>query len=127
MMLSRARPVTVVPNSVALVSSVSMNRYSSFALHFGMNMYSKPPPTVQAIFDVSLRNTGLSFAQKDGNDTNRFEMRLLNDGTAELMMILTDEDRKELAAQGVGVPKLRLKKARALIRLVAGAMPRMDI
>ena len=48
---------------------------------------------------------------RDVTDIDRFEMRLLDDETAELLFIPTDEDRKELAAEGIGVPKpMRLKR-----------------
>jgi hypothetical protein len=63
------------------------------------------------IIDVSLRITGISFSHKDGNDTDRFEMRLVDRETAELLFIPTDEDRKELAAAGIGDLKpIRLKR-----------------
>jgi hypothetical protein len=53
----------------------------------------------------------LSFGLKDGESLDHFEMRLLGPDTAELLFILTDEDKKELAAEGSPLPKpLRLKK-----------------
>lgn len=69
------------------------------------------PSRLTPLINVSLRITGISFARRDGNDTDRFEMRLLDGETAELLFIPTDEDRKELAAEGIGVPKpIRLKR-----------------
>ena len=63
------------------------------------------------IFDVTLRITGISFARKDVNDSDRFQMRLLDSETAELLYIPTEEDRKELAAEGIAVPQpIRLKR-----------------
>jgi hypothetical protein len=63
------------------------------------------------IFDVTLRITGISFARKDVNDTDRFQMRLLDSETAELLFIPTEEDLKELAAEGIAVPKpIRLRR-----------------
>jgi hypothetical protein len=42
---------------------------------------------------------------KEGNDTDHFELRVLDAGRAELRMLLADQDVKELAAQGIPVPK----------------------
>lgn len=70
-----------------------------------------PSRPATPILDVSLRITGISFSHKDGNDTDRFEMRLVDRETAELLFLPTDEDRKELAAAGIGDLKpFRLKR-----------------
>ena len=69
------------------------------------------PSRLTPLIDVSLRITGISFSRRDVTDIDRFEMRLLDDETAELLFIPTDEDRKVLAAEGIGVPKpMRLKR-----------------
>lgn len=69
------------------------------------------PPELTPIFDVTLRITSMAFSHKNGNDTDRFEMRLVGNEAAELLLILTDEDRKELAADGLPDPKpFRLKR-----------------
>jgi hypothetical protein len=69
------------------------------------------PRDLKPISDVTLRGTGLAFAWRNGNDTDRFEMRQLDRGTAELLFIPSDEDRKELAAEGIAALKpIRLKK-----------------
>jgi hypothetical protein len=69
------------------------------------------PRELTPIFDVTLRITGLSFARKDVNDSDRFQMRLLDNETAELLYIPSEEDRKELAAEGIAVPKpIRLRR-----------------
>jgi len=68
------------------------------------------PSQLSAIFDVVVRASVLSFSRKDGADTDRFEMRLVGD-QAELSFLPSDEDRRELAAAGVPVPKpIRLTK-----------------
>lgn len=54
----------------------------------------------------------MTFFTKDENDTDQFELRLLENGDADLQVLVTDEDRKELAAAGVQAPKpIRLTKA----------------
>ena len=63
------------------------------------------PSEFSPLLDVVLRETMLTFARKDGEDTDRFEMRLLKDNTAELTFLLTDEVRREIAAEGIPVPK----------------------
>ena len=69
------------------------------------------PRELTTIFDVTLRMTSIAFSRKNGNDTDHFEMRLVGNEAAELLFMLTDEDRKELAADGIPAPKpFRLKK-----------------
>jgi hypothetical protein len=67
---------------------------------------STPTP----IFDVALRDDVLSFARKDEDEINRFEMQLVN-GDGRLTMLLSASDRAELASQGVStVQPLTLKR-----------------
>ena len=71
------------------------------------------PPKLKPIFGVTLKGSTMRFSIKDVNDTDQFELRLLENDEADLQMILNDEDRKELAASGVPVMKpIRLTKAR---------------
>ena len=68
---------------------------------------SEAPAEFTPLLDVVLRGTMLSFARKDwGDDMDRFELRVLQDGnTAELSFIASEELRRELAAEGLVVPK----------------------
>lgn len=76
-----------------------------------VNKAEPAPRELTTIFDVTLRTTSIAFSRKNGNDTDHFEMRLAGNEAAELLFILTEEDRKELAADGIPVPKpFRLKK-----------------
>jgi len=69
------------------------------------------PSTGAAIFDVVVKGSTLSFARKDGNDTDRFEATRIGD-ELELRFILTEEFRKELAAEGIAELKpVRLHRA----------------
>jgi hypothetical protein len=69
------------------------------------------PRDLTPIFDVKLRSSVLTFARKDGASTDRFEVRLLDGGSAELQFLIDDEDLEELAADGVPAPKpIRLTK-----------------
>ena len=68
---------------------------------------SKAAPAPSAgvsIFDVVVKGSTLSFARKDGDDTDRFEATRIGD-ELELRFIVTEEFRKELAAEGIAAPK----------------------
>jgi hypothetical protein len=65
------------------------------------------------ISGVTRKGSTVTFARKDGHDTDRFEVRLLENGDADLHFLLSEEDRQQLAASGVPVPKpIRLTKAK---------------
>lgn len=64
------------------------------------------------IFDVTRKGATVTFFIKERADTDQFELRLLQNGDADLHFVVNDEDRKELAASGVPLPKpIRLTKA----------------
>ena len=63
------------------------------------------PASASPIGDVVASRTQLSFSRKDGDDTDRFELHLLDRDSAELRFILTDAMRQELATNGVPIPK----------------------
>ena len=63
------------------------------------------PLVLTPIFDVKRRASTLTFSRQDGASTDRFEVRLLDDGGAELRFLLDEEDVRELAASGVPPPK----------------------
>ena len=68
------------------------------------------PGDLKPIFDVTLKGSTLSFASKDGHDTDRFEVMLTGAG-AEIRFVFSDLDRQALAAEGVPVPKpIRLRR-----------------
>ena len=72
---------------------------------------SRPARDFTPIFDVRMENGVVSFARKDGDDTDHFEMRIL-DGDVRLAFIPTAEDRETLAREGVPLPKpMRLVRA----------------
>jgi len=57
------------------------------------------------VSDVVLRGSTLSFASRDGDDTDHFEMQLVSNQSALLRIILTDEDIRSGAELGVPPPK----------------------
>jgi hypothetical protein len=64
----------------------------------------RPAVNFTPIFDVLLRDGVLSFARKDEDDTDRFELRLVGD-TAELRFLVTPAFAEELARDGIPIPK----------------------
>ena len=70
------------------------------------------PLDLKPIFGATRKGATVTFFFKDGNDTDQFELRVLENGDADLHVLLNDEDRKALAAEGVPLPKpIRLTKA----------------
>jgi hypothetical protein len=86
------------------------------AIHFGREgtveavVQTAQDSTPTPIFDVTLRNDVLSFARKDKDEIDRFEMQLVN-GDGRLTILLSADDRAELASQGVSTMQpLTLKR-----------------
>ena len=63
------------------------------------------PRTLTPIFDLTEQPALVTFSRKNGSDTDRFELHVLGAGRAELRLLLSDEDREALAAEGVPAPK----------------------
>ena len=63
------------------------------------------PRTLTSILDVTEQPSLVTFSRKDGSETDRFELHVLGAGRAELRILLSDEEREELAADGVPAPK----------------------
>ena len=77
-----------------------------------VNRADAAPLTLTPISGVTMKGSTVAFVLKDGNDTDRFELRLLDGGDADLHFLLNDEDRRQLASSGVPVPKpIRLTRA----------------
>ncbi len=68
---------------------------------------------LRPMFDVRQSGKVVSFTYKNGDDIDRFELRLVDANTADLILLLSEEDRQQLAADGVPLPKpFRLTKSR---------------
>lgn len=63
------------------------------------------PRSPSPVFDVTHQSATVTFSRKDGHDADRLEFRVLDDTRGELRLILSDEVRKELAADGIPLPK----------------------
>ena len=70
------------------------------------------PLHLRHIFGATRKGSTVTFFTKDVNDTDKYELRLLENADADLQFLLNEEDRKELAASGIPMPKpIRLTKA----------------
>jgi len=80
----------------------------------GLRLVSPAPEGLSEIFDVVQRGAVVSFSLKDSHDVDRFEIHQVG-AHAELWFLPSDDTRKELAAEGIPVPKP--------IRLTKGSVP----
>jgi hypothetical protein len=71
----------------------------------GLRQVDEPTSSSTPIFDVAQKSSSVTFARKDGDDTDRFAFRVLDDGRGELQLVPTEELRQELAAAGIPIPK----------------------
>jgi hypothetical protein len=70
-----------------------------------LSRVSEAPHDLTPIFDVMQAASTVRFSRKDGADTDRFELRVLETGRAELQFLVSDRDFRELAAIGVPAPR----------------------
>jgi hypothetical protein len=106
---------TYVRLELTLTNGEIGGRVSLGAVHFGskgtVEAVTQTAQNFTPIFDVALRNGVLSFARKDEDNIDRFEMRLVN-GEGRLTVLLSSDDLAELASQGIStVQPLTLKRA----------------
>jgi hypothetical protein len=62
-------------------------------------------PGLKPISDVTQRGSILVFSLNEGDEPDRFELRLVEGGRAELHLLLNAADREELAASGIPTPR----------------------
>jgi hypothetical protein len=79
-----------------------------------VNRVSEEMQGAAPLLNLRATNAVLSFSRKDGNDTNRFELRVTGTDAAELMPVLTEMDRRELAENNTPPIKALHLKRRAL-------------
>ena len=70
--------------------------------------------TLIPVTDVRRSGNVLSSSyDKDGQDVSTFELRLIDTQTAELTVVFSEQERQQLAAEGIRLPKpFRLVKSR---------------
>ena len=79
-----------------------------------VDLVTEAPSTLRPMKDVRRIGNVLSFSyEDDAHDVSQFELRLIDTNTAELTLILPEDERQQLAAEGVSLPKpFRLAKSR---------------
>ena len=79
----------------------------------GLRRVGTLPSDPKPLFDFSQTGATVTFSRKDGEGTDRFEFRVLDHTRGELRFLFSEEMRKELAAEGIPVPKPILLTRRA--------------
>jgi len=74
---------------------------------------AEAPSTLRPILDLRRNGEVVSFSYENGGDVDKFELRLIDTNTAELRVVIPEDARQELAADGIPLPKpFRLLKSR---------------
>ena len=75
---------------------------------------TEAPSTLSPMTDMRRSGNVFSFSyEDDGHDVSKFELRLIDTNTAELTLLIPEDDRQQLAAEGLTLPKaFRLAKSR---------------
>jgi hypothetical protein len=71
----------------------------------GLRRVKDAPLDLKPIVDVVDHGRRITFSCKNGNDTDRLELRLSDANHAELSFLLSESDREALAAEAVSAPK----------------------
>ena len=79
-----------------------------------LDRVTEAPSTLRPMTDVRRNGNVLSFSYDDGGqDVSKFELRLIDPNTADLTVLIPEEELQQLAAEKIGVPKpFRLSKSR---------------
>lgn len=78
-----------------------------------IDLVTEAESTVSPIFDVRRSGDLLSFSYRSNDDVDPVRVAIPDANTAELALLLPEEARQELAADGILVPKpFRLAKSR---------------
>ena len=71
------------------------------------------PTTLTPISSIEMSGSVMSFTRVEGNDLERFRLRVTGDRTAELTFLPSEEDLQELKEEGIPAPKpIPLRKVR---------------
>lgn len=71
------------------------------------------PAKLTPITDLAVTGSDVSFIRLEGNDTERFRLRVVSEDRAELFLLLDEEMLEELKEMGIPTPKpFALRKVR---------------
>ena len=74
---------------------------------------SPVPARLTPLTDLAVTGLDVSFVRLEGNDTERFQLRVLSDDRAELQFLADEEMLEELKEMGIPAPKpFALRKLR---------------
>lgn len=63
------------------------------------------PTTLTPISSIEMSGSVMSFTRVEGDDLERFRLRITGDRTAELTFLPSEEDLEELKEEGIPAPK----------------------
>ena len=63
------------------------------------------PAKLTPLSGFETKDGAVSFAREGGNDLEHFRLRVLGEGRAELIVVLSEEDLEELKDEAIPVPK----------------------
>jgi hypothetical protein len=63
------------------------------------------PATLTPLSDFETKDGMVSFTRQEGNDPEQFRLRVVAEGRAELILVLSEEDLQELKDDDIPVPK----------------------
>lgn len=106
--------VTLNDNAGAAQGAMSIGKSIHVDEQGNVDKVTAAPSTLKPMAEVRRSGNVLSFSYDDGGqDVGKFELRLIDTNTAELTVLLTEEERQQLAAQKTPLPKpFRLAKSR---------------
>ncbi len=78
-----------------------------------VNVAKSVPATLTPMSSIEMSGSVISFTRIQGDDLERFRLRITGDRTAELTFLPSEEDLKELKEIGIPAPKpIPLRKVR---------------
>jgi hypothetical protein len=93
-----------------MVGGISMGNFAVDA-QGGVSRADAAPRDLKPISDVRLSGSTVTFSLKEGDDEDEFVLRLGDNAGAELQILPNEEDRKEMLASGLPLPKpIRMTK-----------------
>jgi hypothetical protein len=103
--LAFAEGATVPEGTMSMAKSIHADDEGN------VDSVSAASSTPTRMLDIRWSDGVLSFGIHDGPDVDRFEFRLIDANHAELVMIFSEEERRQAAAEHLPIPKpFRLTK-----------------
>jgi len=106
--------LTLNDQAGALQGAMSICRNIQVDGQGNVDRVTEAPSAFRPLTDVRRTGNVVSFSYDDnGHDVSRFELRLIGTNTADLTLLIPEEERLQLAAEKTALPKpFRLAKSR---------------